>query len=206
MPRDGARVSPRGVAVEEARGDTLAPAMGLAYLAALVVGVGLLGVQLVLAAAGDAHAEVHAGAHGHDDSNAAIFLSARFWTYALLAFGMVGVPLHYFDLAPRTGTIVLAILSGLAAGLFASLTFRALRRSGATTTAALEESVGQIGRVILPCAQGKVGKVRVTLKGNAVDALATTDELEIASGRRVVVAEVRGGILHVTTAPEELVA
>lgn len=180
--------------------------MALAYLASLVVGFGLLGVQFVASAAGDAHADLHADADAHDQSGAAIFLNARFWTYALLAFGMVGTPLHYFDLAPRTGTLILALLSGLAAGLFASLTFRALRRSSATSTAALEDSVGQVGRVLLPCAKGKVGKVRVTLQGTSVDALATTDELEIASGRRVIVAEVRGDILHVASAPDELVA
>src|SRR5690606_37870498 len=138
------------------------------------------------------------------DAGAAVLLSLRFWTYAALAFGMVGAPLHYFDLASATLTFVLALASGLASGAFATYVIRALRHASTTTTSNLEESVGQIGRVLVPCARGRVGKVRLVLKGHAIDALATTDEEEISAGRKVFVAEVRGGVVHVAIAPEEL--
>lgn len=177
--------------------------MGLAYLAALIVGLGLLAVQVFLPGAGEAEMDLDADG---DAAGAAFFLSTRFWTYAVLAFGMVGTPLHYLDLAAASLTLVLAIVSGLASGGFVTLAFRVLRRASTTTTAALDESLGQIGRVLVPCSRGRVGKVRLTLKGNAIDALATTDEEEISVGQRVLVAEVRGGIVHVAIAPEELLA
>jgi len=177
------------------------------YLAALIVGAGTIVIQLLFAGH-DAGAHDVGGAHGHDAAHDAgawsIFLSARFWTFALLAFGMVGALVAGFGLAGRLLTLFLAIGSGLCAGLVAGFTFRALRHTQASTTASLEETVGQVGRVLLPCAKGKVGKVRLELKGQSVDVLATTGDEEIAIGRRVVVEDVRGGIAHVTRAPEEL--
>lgn len=175
--------------------------MGLVYVAALVVGLGFIAVQVLLPGAGEG--EVDLDADG-DATGASLLLSTRFWTYSALAFGMVGTPLHYLGLASSVLTLVLASSSGIGSGIFVSLAFRALRRASTTTSAALDESLGQVGRVLIPCSRGRVGKVRLTLKGNAIDALATTDEEEISVGQRVLVAEVRGGVVHVAIAPEEL--
>lgn len=177
--------------------------MGLAYVVALIVSLGFLVVQVFFPGGSDGEAELDADG---DASGAALLLSTRFWTYAALAFGMVGTPLHYLGLASSAFTLVLAVLSGLGSGTFVSFAFRALRRASTTTTAALDESLGQIGRVLVPCSRGRVGKVRLNLKGHAIDALATTDEEEISVGQRVLVAEVRGGVVHVAIAPEELLA
>jgi membrane protein implicated in regulation of membrane protease activity len=180
------------------------------YLAALIVGAGTIVMQLVFAGHGDAGGHDVGGGHdashdaSHDVGAWSIFLSARFWTFAFLAFGMVGALITTFGFAGTTFTLLLAIASGLAAGLVAGFTFRALRHANASTSASLDETVGQIGRVLLPCAKGKVGKVRLELKGQSVDVLATTGDDEIAIGKRVVIEEVRGGIAHVTRAPEEL--
>lgn len=181
------------------------------YLAALIVGAGTIVIQLVFAGH-DADAGGHDVGGGHDGSHDAehdvgawsIFLSARFWTFALLAFGMVGALITFLALAGTTFTLALAIGSGVLAGLVAGFTFRALRRTQATTSVSLDEAIGQMGRVLLPCAKGRVGKVRLQLKGQDVDVLATTADEEIAIGKRVVVEEVRGGIAHVTHAPDEL--
>lgn len=181
------------------------------YIAALIVGAGTILVQIVFAGH-DADAGAHDVGGGHDTAHDAshdvgawsIFLSARFWTFAFLAFGMVGALITFFAFAGTTFTLLLAVASGLVAGLVAGFTFRALRRATATTSASLDETVGQVGRVLLPCSKGKVGKVRLELKGQSVDVLATTDNEEIEIGMRVVVQEVRGGIAHVTRAPEEL--
>jgi membrane protein implicated in regulation of membrane protease activity len=180
------------------------------YVAALIVGAGTILMQLVFAGhdAGGGHdvGGAHDASHDaeHDVGAWSIFLSARFWTFALLAFGMVGALITAFGFAGTTLTLLLALASGLAAGFVAGLTFRALRRANASTSASLEEAVGQVGRVLLPCSKGKVGKVRLELKGQSVDVLATTGDDEIAIGKRVVIEEVRGGIAHVTRAPEEL--
>jgi membrane protein implicated in regulation of membrane protease activity len=171
------------------------------YLAALVVAFGVLAVQLV--ASGDGHDG--GDAHDHElDSGWAVFLGARFWTFCFLAFGLVGTLLTLFRLATPGLVFGLAAPAGLASGLFAALTMRALRRGQATTSVNLEEAVGQVGRVLLPVGKGRVGKVRLQLKGQAVDVLATTDDDELVAGQRVVVDELRGGVAHVLAAPEEL--
>jgi membrane protein implicated in regulation of membrane protease activity len=189
------------------------------YLAALVIALGVVGVQLF--GGGDAHdaavhgdvADVHvdlpagaASAEGeHAGSDAAsLFLSTRFWTFALLAFGLVGALLQLFQLASPLVAFALAFGSGLCSGLFAALVFRALRRTGAWTGASLQEAVGTTGRVIVPCAKGRVGKVRVSVKGAMVDLLAMTEAPELEVGARVLVSAIEGDIAKVERAPLEL--
>jgi membrane protein implicated in regulation of membrane protease activity len=173
------------------------------YLAALVVGGGVIGLQFVFAA-GHGDVDLHHDVdHTGGGEAASIFLSSRFWTFALLAFGLVGTLLTFFRLAHLPLALALSIGSGLSAGLFAAFTMRALKRS-ATTSVSTTEAVGKTGRVILPCAKDKVGKVRVSLKGNSVDLLAMTDEAEIPIGQQVLIDELRGDIAHVTLAPREL--
>jgi membrane protein implicated in regulation of membrane protease activity len=178
------------------------------YVAALVIALGVVAVQLL---AGDGHggAALHdaaADAHAdHDGASAAsLFLSTRFWTFALLALGLVGTLLTFFQLASVPAVVVLATVSGVLSGLFAALVFRVLRRSDASTRATLDEAVGTIGRVLVPCAKGRVGKVRVTVKGATVDLLAMTDAPDIESGAPVLVAAIEGGIAKVERAPKEL--
>ncbi len=191
--------------------------VGIVYLAALVLGLGTIAMQFVLAHVGGelgAHVEHdvelgggHAGAsHGeagqaHDQpsllgSTVGLFLSMRFWTYALLAFGMVGTALHYLDLADKSAALITAILTGVAAGLAASALFRALR-PGVSSAATSDDAVGRMARVTVPLHKGGVGKVRVEIKGKRVDLLATTDADHVPSGSEVVVVEFRGEEAHV---------
>lgn len=179
--------------------------MGIVYLAALIVGLGFVAVQALLPGGGEADVDMDMEADG-DAAGPAFLLSIRFWTYAALAFGLVGTPLHYLSLASQVLTLLIASASGLGSGGFAVFVFRALKRASTTTTAALDDALGQVGRVLVPCSKGRVGKVRLMLKGHSIDALATTDEAEIMVGQRVLVAEVRGSVVHVAIAPEELLA
>lgn len=172
------------------------------YLAALVVGGGVIALQLVFAA-GHGDVDLHHDVDHAGGEAASIFLSSRFWTFGLLAFGLVGALLSMFHLAGVPLALTLSIASGVVSGLFAALAMRALKRS-TTSSASIEEAIGKTGRVILPCAKGKVGKVRVSVKGTTVDLLAMTDEEEIPIGRHVVIDEVRGDIAHVSPAPREL--
>ncbi len=180
------------------------------YLAALVVALGVVGVQLLGGAHGHdgsvgAH-DVSAGAHGDHDalSTASLFLSTRFWTFALLALGLVGTLLSLLRLASPWAIVVLAITSGVVSGLFAALVFRALRRSDRWSGASLNEAIGTTARVLVPCAKGRVGKVRALVKGATVDMLAMTDAEEIEIGAHVLIAAIDGGIAKVERAPLEL--
>ncbi len=176
--------------------------MTAVYAGALVAGLGILVAQLIM---GDHHG-------GHDgellavaDDAVALFLSSRFWVFFALAFGLSGTLLSALALAPPAAVGAVAGAAGLAAGLFASLAFRALRRGAVRTSADAGEAVGHTGRVLVACGKGGVGKVRVVLKGQSVDLLATTDEeAGLGRGDDVLVESVRGEVARVSPRPEEL--
>lgn len=198
--------------------------MGILYIAALIVGLGVLSLSFFLGgsdadgdadahAGGDLHgdADVHGDAdahgdqgHGHADSSAiAVFLSLRFWTFGLLAFGLVGTILHFLRLANGVVTPVAAGLMGVASGWLASYTFRLLDRTQSTSGAEAGDAIGQVGRVLVPIERGKRGKIRIELRGQSVDLLASTDDDELRDGDQVVVEEIRGTTAHVSRATAE---
>ncbi len=181
--------------------------MWAVYLIALLVGLGILLAQIVIGS-GDGHGGHGGGGHGNGepiaDDAVALFLSSRFWIFFSLAFGLSGSLLTFFALAPSSIVAVIASLGGLASGLFAALAFRAARRLSVSTSASASEAIGSMGRVLVPCAKGKVGQVRIALKGQTVDLMATTDEEEIARGDEVLIEDMRGEVAHVSPRPHEL--
>lgn len=196
--------------------------MGIIYLAALVIGVGVIAVQLLFAGKGDVEMDVDAdididadmdvdadadGDHGHvahgDAGFLPILLSVRFWTFGLLAFGMVGTLLHVFRWASPWTTPFIALAMGIASGLLASLTFRALSRAETSSAAGSRDAVGQVGRVLLPVSKESRGKVRIELRGQTIDLLATTDEEDLADGELVMIESLEGSTARVSKAPVE---
>jgi membrane protein implicated in regulation of membrane protease activity len=188
--------------------------VGTLYLAALIFGLGTILVQLFGSSHGDADhpGDLHDGssdAHGdgHADHSGGILpivLSLRFWTFGSLAFGLTGALLHYLGLAPVPIALVLAMAMGLGSGWFAAWSLRALMKTATQSGAAAGDAVGKLGRVLVSCQRGGRGKVRLELRGQSVDFLATTDEDEIEPGESVLVEEVREGEVHVSRAPAEL--
>jgi membrane protein implicated in regulation of membrane protease activity len=198
--------------------------VGILYLAALIIGLGTIGLQLLMAGDGDgdldAHADVDADmdmdmdmdadadAHGHGDFHGdagflPIFLSLRFWTFGLMAFGLVGTLIHYLHLAGGIVTPAIAISLGLACGFMASWVFRALARSDTTSGHHSRDAVGQVGKVLVPLEKGGRGKVRIEMRGQIHDFLVTSDEQELRAGEIVLVEEVRDNVLQVSRAPSE---
>ena len=169
--------------------------MGLVYLAALVFGMGVLLLQVLFGGKDVGH---------HDAGFVAFVLSSRFWIFTSLGFGLSGSLIHFFSLAGLVATALIAGSAGLASGVFATLAFRAVRRSSISTTSGVSDAVGQIGKVLVAITPGRVGQVRIELRGQSVDYLATTDDEELARGERVLVEEVRGTVVHVTRRPPEL--
>jgi membrane protein implicated in regulation of membrane protease activity len=191
--------------------------MGILYIAALIVGLGVLSLSLFMgghdadahADAGDADmhgdADAHDGDHGHghaDSSAIAVFLSLRFWTYGLLAFGLLGTILHYFHLAGGLVTPVAAALLGLCSGWLATYTFRLLDRTQSSSGAEASDAIGQVGRVLVPIERGKRGKIRIEVRGQSIDLLASTDDERLRDGDQVVVEEIRGTTAHVSRASD----
>ena len=192
--------------------------MGSVYLAALIIGLGTMLLQLFMSGDGDADADADAGGHdvdvdAHADGHAGhadigggflpIFLSLRFWTFGLMAFGLVGTLLYYLGLASAVLVPVIAIAMGFGSGLLASWSFRALARAATTSGAQSGDAVGHVGKVLVRCDQGSRGKVRIELRGQSLDYLATTDEQLLEEGDLVLVEEMRDGSVHVSRAPSE---
>ena len=69
---------------------------------------------------------------------------------------------------------------------------RYLRRADSNSSLGGGDVVGAGAEVLLPVAAGAAGKVRVRLKGRAVDLLAVTDDDEaLAAGQHVMVLSMR---------------
>jgi membrane protein implicated in regulation of membrane protease activity len=188
-----------------------APGVGILYLVALILGLGTIGLQFVLShvSADLDHDHDFSGGHDvspeHGDADgalsgaAALFLSMRFWTFALMAFGLVGSALHYLELCNWIVCLVLASGSGLGSGLLAAWVFKNLTK-GVTSSESNTDAVGQVARVLVPVSKEHPGKVRIKLKGKVVDMVATTDA-EVLEGDEVLVVEMRDTSAHVEAAP-----
>jgi membrane protein implicated in regulation of membrane protease activity len=186
--------------------------VGALYLAALVVGVGIVGLQFLMPGSGGHGApggDVHAGggheaAHDHPASGVMmVVLSLRFWTYALLGFGLVGSSLRFLSLG-GAATPVAATIVGVLGGLIASVTFGTLSRTAVSSSADPSELVGQLGRVLLDVAPGRHGKIRLKLRGQTIDLLALADNDTLAEGAQVLVVGLRDSVALVRPAPPEL--
>lgn len=198
------------------------PVVGAIYLGALVLGLGTIVAQMLMAGHGDAdgdidaHGEVDLDGHGDPggDSHAiqphhpaadfvALFLSIRFWTFALMAFGIAGTIQHYLFDSDTLTTLVSSVVLGFGSGALAAWVFRAVAASSTTSGTLSDDLVGQVGRVMLPCSPGQQGKVRLEVKGQLIEYLATADDA-LAVGNAVMVEEVRGNVVHVSGAPDTL--
>jgi membrane protein implicated in regulation of membrane protease activity len=200
------------------------------YLAALIFGLGLFAVQLL--ASGDAgHHDVPAlpGADGHHDGGgliddaslavhgsgarahadgadgwASIFVSLRFYMFAAIGIGAVGAPVTLFDASAPGLTLGVALATGFGVGVLAALGFRRLGRDTLSSGATSEELVGHVGRVLVSCENGRAGKVRLTVRGQMIDLVATTDEPRLDVGAGVIVTDAHERGVHVCAAPAEL--
>jgi membrane protein implicated in regulation of membrane protease activity len=174
--------------------------MLLVYVGALLAAAGTLALQM-FGADHDAAAghDVHGGDH---DAVWLIFASLRFWTFAFLAFGMVGTLTTLFHFASPTVALVASIVSGFASGGFAATVVRRLTAKSASSHSGQTDVVGKLGRVIVPLA-GSPGKVRIEIKGTITDFVARSTE-PISEGETVLVEEYDGQEAIVSRAPKDL--
>lgn len=185
------------------------PALGEGQLAG-----GSLGGTEALGHEGDGPAAAALAAHGHAGPRLpgvdaglgwlGIFTSLRFYMFAAIGLGVVGAPVTAFGLSPAGPTLAVALLTAFGLGTLASLGFRLLGRQTLSSGATQEELVGHVGRVLVACERGRRGKVRLTVRGQTLDFVATTDETRIEPQMVVIVEAVEDGRLHVCAAPSEL--
>ncbi|HEV8267016.1 MAG TPA: NfeD family protein [Thermoanaerobaculia bacterium] len=171
------------------------------YLAALVFGLVLIGASILVSDADHSHAlGSHGSPHAHDASWLP-FLSPRFWSYTLGAFGMSGAALTLLAVPAGIHVPVSAAL-GLFVGSATTWLFRRLQREATGTGPAAEELLGAEGEVVLALREERLGKIRVRLEDHDVEILARarpTDDL--AAKSRVVVVRMKDGVAEVLPAP-----
>lgn len=179
--------------------------MLMVYLITLIIGGVLLALTLVLGGAADHDAggvDADADQGGDADSDHpsaldAVFgwlpvTSLRFWTFFAAFFGGVGTVISAWSLAGPIPAAVLAIAAGYLSGLAMDRAMRYLRRADSDSSLGGRDLVGAGAVVLVPVASGTPGKVRVRLKGRAVDLLAETDDEEtLAAGKHVTVLSMR---------------
>ncbi len=193
------------------------------YLASLVFGGILLGASILLGGDGDTDADgdfdgdLSADLDGVDfDSDLDVdggfdksfgkdidaagtrsFLwplrTVRFWTFFAAFFGMAGLAAQGLGLLPPIPALIFALLAGIGSGSFASWAIRRIAADDSGRAAEATDYLGKSAKVLVPVQPGGVGKVRVQVRGQTVDVLATTDDDEaISPGDDVLVIEMDG--------------
>jgi membrane protein implicated in regulation of membrane protease activity len=185
------------------------------YIAALVLGGVLLGASLLLgghdadgpdadgpdldgvdadADVGlDKDLEVEKGVDVDGGTDAFwILRSFRFWMFFLAFFGLTGVTLDGLGLVQTPWiTALLSVVMGFFAGGGAATAFRVLSKDETAEAPGANDYVGKSAKVLVAPKRGSVGKVRVEVKGQLVDLLATTED-EIGPDDEVLVIEMDG--------------
>jgi membrane protein implicated in regulation of membrane protease activity len=180
-----------------------------AYVGSLLFG-GLLIAASFFGAGHDADIHVgDSGGHGgdgHDQSQASAWLSLfglRFWSFGAAFFGLTGAILHLVGGPALVAAPFISAGVGVAAGLGASMAFRALARDTIGQVPGASALVGREGRLLLPVARAQRGKVRMAVPGGGhVDLLAESDDNGVLdAGVEVLIVEVRGNVAVVERAP-----
>lgn len=168
--------------------------MWLVYLLALVVGGGLLFVQLV-SGGHDAHGGHPTDVQHHGQGPGLV--SVRSAIYGLFTFGFVGAALRIPGLTSKAAAFLIALASGIATTLAAGYTFARLGNVDASGAASLRDAVGRRARVLLPCSPERPGKIRLEIGGQQVDMPATCGGPAIPAGTEVIVVEVEENMARV---------
>jgi membrane protein implicated in regulation of membrane protease activity len=174
------------------------------YVASLVIGLGVLAVQLLVGHDSGGGHDVHHDDGAHDLTPWTMLASVRFWSFALLAFGLVGTLLTFFGVAAGLVALSIAAVAGVASGVFAVTVVSRLLHRSPESNASYADVLGRLGRVVVPITPDGPGKVRVEIKGTSVDLIARA-RVALDMGEPVVVEEVTSdGEAQVSRAPKEL--
>jgi len=188
------------------------------YISTLIIGGVLLGGSIFL---GGKDVELGGGGHdgggghggGHDDVSdtteshgdatgyLTLFLSLRFWTFFLAFFGLTGLVLQGLQLVGPFLALGLALGMGAFTGYGAAAALRLLSKTEANSAVTASDYIGKSARVLVPFGKGTTGKVRLRVRGEAIDMVATAvDEGEFSKREEVLVVEVEGTVARVARA------
>ena len=175
---------------------TFGVGMHLVYVISATVGCALIGIQVVLQLLGmggdvdthfdgDASADLD-GAEGESNFFFGI-LSFKSVTAFFAFFGLTGLACDALGIKSEVLSVVLSILSGIAAAFVVMLLMRGLTKLHATGTPDLEQAVGEIAKVYLriPARDQGKGKITVVVAGQERELDAITNGPEIPTGAQV---------------------
>jgi membrane protein implicated in regulation of membrane protease activity len=174
------------------------------YLAALVLGALFVGASVLKGGKDTGSDQGDDVAHGGPFG---LFLSLRFWSFALAFFGLTGTALAGLELAPAVIVAVVASVVGLTCGGVAARVLQHESRKVVGAVAAAEHHVGREGRLLLPLEPGGRAKLRVRAPDGDTDLvaeLAPGQTEPLAVGERVWIVEMRGTTAHVAPSPQDL--
>lgn len=174
------------------------------YLFAAAVGVPL--VAWFLFTGGDEGGDDAGSADGGVAAVMFRLLPLSTIAFALATFGVCGLVLGLFDTGALT-TLIGSLGAALVAGAFNSAAFAYLRRSDQASEVGDRHLAGTTGRVVLPVADRRRGRVAVEVEGQQLYLTAevmpdATAELEV--GAPVLVVDVERGVARVTRLDPEL--
>lgn len=130
-----------------------------------------------------------------------LFLSMRFWTFATMAFGLTGVLLWLLGYSDVVSALVSAP-NGALIGLAAALWFRRINKDTVTAEVGLAHLAGAEAQALLPIRPGDLGKIVVRTAAGRIELPARTrDDRAIDAGETVLVAAVADGVADVTRLP-----
>ena len=139
----------------------------------------------------DAHVDAGHGTHGDIGGFFGVLGSMRFWTFFAAFFGLTGLVLDGLDLASDFAALGLAIGVGFVTGWTAVTAIRHLAANDTGVAAGVSDYVGKSGEMLVAAGPGRLGKIRIELKGTTVDVLAEADDL-LARGEEALILEMRG--------------
>lgn len=187
------------------------------YLGTLAFSAVLIGLSFVLGDAeveadvdvdadldADLDADVDADADADSSGPSGIdltwlpFLSLRFWTFAMGAFGLSGTLLTLLSV-PSTTVLLLAGFLGMGIGWAAFRVFRWLTRESVSGEVDVRRFIGQEARVLLPVYPDIEGKIVLQTLADRVELVARTrDGSTIERGSQVLIANIEDGVADVT--------
>ncbi|MGV3619147.1 MAG: hypothetical protein ACO1SV_27795 [Fimbriimonas sp.] len=171
--------------------------MQILYIVSAIV-AGVL-IVLSLVGAGDAEhdsptGEFNEAVHETFTDHWLPFFSLRFYTYFFAGFGTTGLLLQFLTKTDPTTSAIISGVVGFGTGLVVSYLVRLLRVTEASGEAKEKDFLSKDGLVLVPIRGGTPGKIRLSVKGDAIDILATTEEDQtIEAGEAVVVVAMENG-------------
>ncbi len=138
--------------------------------------------------------------HGSEFINWLPFLSLRFWTYFAAAFGVIGTLLTFLRLGDSNSILVTSLISGFLMGVAVWGVMKWVQVNEVGRSVQTDDLLGKTARVIVACRPGQLGKIRLDVRGDMIDMMATDEEDQtLHIGEEIVITRIEKSVAYVLT-------